>query len=111
MKALTLVAFLVTSGPALAASFTPQQAAAHIGQVVTVEGIAHVHLARSASFLDMGGEYPDEAFQAVVFPSHASLFGDLTRYDGKMVAITGRVQEYRGKPEIILLSPGQISSK
>jgi hypothetical protein len=111
MKALPLVAFLLASSSALAAPITPQEAASHIGQIVTVEGVAHVHVARTASFFDMGGAYPNEAFQAVVFPNIAPIFGDLTRYDGKTVDINGRVREYRGKPEIILLSPSQISVK
>ncbi len=111
MKTLTLVAFLLASSPAFAATITPQEATSHIGQIVSVEGVAHVHVARSASFLDMGGDYPNEVFEAVVFPKVATMFGDLTRYDGKSVDINGRIREYRGKPEIILLSPSQIAVK
>ncbi len=108
MKALTLVAFLLSSSPALAAAITPQEAASHIGQTVTVEGVAHVHVARTAAFLDMGGAYPNEDFQAVVFPDHAGAFGDLNRYDGKTVDVTGKIREYRGTPEIVLDNPSQL---
>ena len=111
MKALTLVAFILSSSPALAATITPQDAASHIGQTVTVEGVAHVHVARTATFIDMGGTYPNEAFQAVAFPDHASGFGDLMRYDGKTVDVTGQVREYNGIPEIILDKPSQLRAR
>jgi hypothetical protein len=97
--------------PALAATITAQDAAQHAGEMVTVEGLARIHVSAKASFLDIGGNYPDEPFPAVVFADHADAFGDLMKYDGKTVDVTGRIRGYKGKPEIILTDPSQIKLK
>ena len=53
---------------------------------------------------------PIHRFAAVIFASDFSKFpqNPESHYGGKRVRITGRIQEYQGKPEIILRSPGQI---
>ena len=50
----------------------------------------------------MGGEYPDNAFTAVIFKSDTSKFHNVKSWEGKVVEVTGKVKEYRGKPEIIV---------
>ncbi len=85
-------------------------AAAHVGQVVTVEGqVANVYVSSKGNcFLEFERAYPNEVFSGVVFSSSAAQFGDLTSYQGKRVQITGRIRLYTGKPEIILESPDQL---
>jgi len=88
---------------------TAADAAAHIGETVTVEGIvSEVHVSERATFIDLGGRYPNEEFTGVIFTSDAGAFSDVDAYEGKTVDITGTVQLYRGRPEIILTSPSQI---
>jgi DNA/RNA endonuclease YhcR with UshA esterase domain len=62
-------------------------------------------------FLNMGGKYPNQAFTAFIPAGSASQFPNAQQYDGKTVAVTGKIQLYKGKPEIILNSPSQISVK
>ena len=38
-------------------------------------------------------------------------FTNAQQYDGKTVSVSGRIQLYKGKPEIIVTSPSQISAK
>lgn len=108
---LFVAATLLAASPAFAVTISAQEAAQHIGETVTVEGVANVHVANSASFLDLGGAYPNEVFQAVIFPSRAKAFGDLNGYNGETVDVTGRIRAYNGKPEIILNDPIQLRMK
>jgi DNA/RNA endonuclease YhcR with UshA esterase domain len=113
---LALVCALAVSGAATAAraaTIGPADAAAHVGQTVTVEGtVQAVHVARSGvTFLDMGGQYPNNAFAGVVFKDDAARLPDLAALGGQVVEITGPVRLYRGKPEIIVKSADQIRVK
>jgi DNA/RNA endonuclease YhcR with UshA esterase domain len=104
----------LTAAPALAQTIQPSEAKDHVGQVVTVEGtVSNVHKVASgpATFIDMGGHYPNNVFTAVIFSSDASKFPDVETLNGKVVDITGRVTLYKGEPEIILNDPAQIKAK
>jgi hypothetical protein len=85
-------------------------AAAHVGQSVTVQGlVAEVFVSsKGNTFLDFENAYPNEVFSGVVFAPSAAQFGDLTAYRGKRVQITGQIRLYKGKPEIILETPDQL---
>jgi hypothetical protein len=113
-----IVAVLATVFLVLMASRTeakvisPFDAAAHVGQAVTVEGVASEVFTDKRSgttFIDMGGRYPNNVFTGVIFRNYAGAFGDVHRLEGKTVGITGRVQMYKGKPEIILKNRSQLS--
>jgi DNA/RNA endonuclease YhcR with UshA esterase domain len=113
-KSLVLALGLVAIAfPALAATIAPDEAHAHVGQTVTVEGVvSDVHTARSGvTFLDMGGRYPHNSFTAVIFKSAAGKFSHVASLDGKTVDVTGRVRLYHGNPEIILNDPSQLKTK
>jgi DNA/RNA endonuclease YhcR with UshA esterase domain len=95
--------------PLPAGVVTAADAAAHVGETVTVEGIvSEVHVSERATFIDLGGRYPNEEFTGVIFTSDAGAFSNVDAYEGKTLDITGTVQLYRGRPEIILTSPSQI---
>lgn len=115
MKTLVLaLGFALMVAPALAQTIQPGEAQAHVGQTVTVEGtVSEVRAAASgrATFIELGGRYPDNVFTAVIFSGDASKFPDVRSFNGKIVDITGPVHLYRGKPEIILKSADQIKAK
>ena len=111
MRGQLAVALILLTTPAIAATISVQDAAQHAGEMTTVEGVAHVHVSQKASFLDIGAPYPDQPFQAVIFADHAKAFGDLMKYDGKTVDVTGRIRGYKGKPEIVLTEPSQLKLK
>jgi DNA/RNA endonuclease YhcR with UshA esterase domain len=100
--------------PAQAQPIGPAETKAHVGQPVTVEAaITDVHVAAKsgATFIDMGGEFPDNNFVAVIFPDDVAKFPNAAALEGKTVTITGTVQMYQGKPEIILKSASQLKTK
>ena len=116
MRAFVLAIVLaLIAAPVLAAEMIkPEEAPAHVGQIVTVEGtISDVHHAKSgrATFLNMGGRYPNNVFTAVIFADDASKFPDVDSLIGKTVGISGSIGVYKGRPEIILNDAAQIKVK
>jgi DNA/RNA endonuclease YhcR with UshA esterase domain len=100
------------SRPLRSGVVTAADAAGRIGRTVTVEGVvSEVHVSERATFIDLNGRYPNEEFTGVIFESDAGAFSDVDAYEGKTVDITGTVQLYRGRPEIILTSPSQIRTE
>ncbi|HUE10468.1 MAG TPA: OB-fold nucleic acid binding domain-containing protein [Steroidobacteraceae bacterium] len=105
---------VLTAIPAVAETIQPSDAPQHLGQTVTVEGtVSEVHTdARSGiTFINMGGRYPDQAFTGVIFADDAGKFPNLDSLTGKVVGITGRVQSYKGRLEIIITDPAQLKTK
>jgi exonuclease VII large subunit len=99
--------------PARAETISPADVKAHAGQTVTVEAaISDVHTGRSGvTFIDVGGRYPDNDFTAVIFAGDATKFPKASALDGKTVVISGPVQLYQGRAEIILKSADQLKAK
>jgi DNA/RNA endonuclease YhcR with UshA esterase domain len=90
----------------------PSDAKTHVGQTVTIHAaVDEVKTGRGgAIFLDMGGSFPDNAFAAVIFASDLNKFPTAKTLKGRTVAISGPVQLYQGKPEIILKTADQLKA-
>ena len=90
-----------------------KEAGNYIEKTVTVvDTVNQVYKSKKGDyFLDMGGDYPDNAFTSVIFSSDASNFDSVESYEGKVVEITGKVKEYQGKVEIIIKNKEQINIK
>jgi hypothetical protein len=90
------------------------QAAQYIGQNVTVEGaVTTVSTSRKGNaFINFGGVYPNQTFTGWI-PTGTPLasYASLQLLKGKKVKITGRIELYRGKPEIRVLSKSQITEE
>ncbi|TGD61990.1 nucleotide-binding protein [Tabrizicola sp. WMC-M-20] len=101
---------LLTTSFAFAQTISPQDAAQHIGASMTVEGVvAQVSVSGGGTtFINFGGRYPDHVFYGVIFTSNAEDFPNVESLEGRSVALTGTVDLYKGKPQIILNSPDQI---
>jgi len=87
-----------------------RQAARHTDEYLTVEGkIVQTHKTEKVCFLNF---HPDwrRSFTAVIFASRFDAFppDPQAHYRGKTVRVTGLIQDYKGRPEIILDSPDQI---
>jgi DNA/RNA endonuclease YhcR with UshA esterase domain len=86
-------------------------AAAHIGQYATVEGVvAKVFTSKTGNtFLNIGAAYPNQTFTGWIPPaSPVSKSPALTDIEGKHIKITGRIEMYKGKPEIRINATEQI---
>jgi len=104
---------LMATSAHAADTIAPDEAGAHAGERVTVKGaVSAVHIAGSGvTFLDIGGNFPNNAFAAVIFKDDVGKFRDLDLFTGKTVEVTGSVRLYQGKPEIVLNDPAQIKLK
>jgi hypothetical protein len=88
------------------------EASAHIGDIASVRGtLVKAHTSSSGTvFLDFCANYKTCPFSGVVFADDAKAFGDLSRYNGETITITGKISSYQGKAEIVLSDPGQLDN-
>jgi len=83
----------------------------YYGKVVTVEGkVVATYNSGKACFLNFHRNWK-RYFTAVIFASNLNKFKlpPEDYYNNKMVRVTGLIKEYKGKPEIIITSPSQIT--
>jgi len=83
-----------------------------VGEFASVVGIVdQVALSgKGTQFLDFDGKYPTEPFAAVVFASDAAAVGDVKKYEGQRVIVTGKITLYKGRPEIIVREPEALKT-
>jgi len=90
------------------------EAAAHVGEYATVEGVvAKVFTSKSGNtFLNVGAAYPNQTFTGWIPPaSRISKSPMLSGIEGKHVKITGRIEMYKGKPEIRINAAEQLEDE
>jgi DNA/RNA endonuclease YhcR with UshA esterase domain len=112
-RALAVFAFGLLASLALAEdrkTIFDSDAAKHVGETVSVRGlVAGVYTSKSNTFINFGAAYPHHTFTAVIFSSASSRFKDPQKWDGYVITVTGKIKLYKGKPEIVLESPSQVS--
>ena len=86
-------------------------APAHIGEYASVRGtLVDSYVSASGTvFLDFCKNYKTCSFSGVIFADDAKKFGDLSRYAGQTVTLTGKISSYKNKAEIVLSDPSQLS--
>jgi hypothetical protein len=87
------------------------EAAAHIGEYAMVEGVvAKVFTSKAGNtFLNGGATYPNQTFTGWIPPaSPVNKSPLLSGIEGKHVKITGRIEIYKGKPEIRINAASQL---
>jgi len=67
---------------------------------------------RQPTFLNLDKPYPNQIFTALVWGSDRPKFGEPEKtLMGKRICVTGPIELYREKPEIILHDPGQLTEQ
>ncbi len=93
---------------------TPDQAAAHIGEQVTVCGKVYGTrlLDNGPTFFNMGDAYPNNPLTIVImFNKWGNFSYKPEEYlDGKTICVTGVVKNYKGKPEIAVDKEEQVET-
>jgi DNA/RNA endonuclease YhcR with UshA esterase domain len=85
--------------------------AAAVNEWATVEGVvAKVFTSKSGNtFLNIGASYPNQTFTGWIPPtSPVSKSAMLSDIEGKHAKIAGRIEMYRGKPEIRINAASQL---
>jgi len=85
----------------------------HIGETASVRGtLVDSYTSKTGTvFLDFCASYKTCPFSGVIFADDAKKFGDLSRYNGQTITLTGKISSYQDKAEIILSDPSQFSTK
>jgi DNA/RNA endonuclease YhcR with UshA esterase domain len=103
---------LLVRAHAQTATIVPaNEAAAHINEYATVEGVvAKVFTSKAGNtFLNIGATYPNQTFTGWIPPaSPVNKSPILSGIEGKKVKITGRIELYKGKPEIRINAASQL---
>jgi len=90
-------------------NITAAEAKKHVGEQAIVSGtVAEVNKAAALVRLNFEKPYPDSVFTAVIFSRNTNSFPDVDKLKGKKVEVSGKVADYRGRPEIIVNSTNQI---
>ena len=88
------------------------EAAQHVGQKVTVEGVvvAVFTTGQGSTSIDFGRKYPRQTFTGWI-PKDSALADSstLAGLEGKKLKITGKIELYKGKPEIKVMSKDQLT--
>jgi DNA/RNA endonuclease YhcR with UshA esterase domain len=115
MKTKTVAALFAVAVTALAIAQTPptyppEEAAKHVGETATITGkVDGFRQSGGNIFLNMGGKDPNQSFMAFIPSESVAQFPHVEQYDGRTVGVTGKIESYKGKPEIVVTSPSQIS--
>ncbi len=94
---------------------SPAEAKNHIGEEATVCGnVASTRYASSTrgqpTFLNLEKPYPNQIFTVVIWGRNRAKFGNPEiEYRAKRICVTGKIEDYRGVPEIEAKAPGQIT--
>jgi len=85
---------------------------AYVGKEVTVKGtVSEITVLKSGlTYLNIDGKFPDNKFTALVFKRDAEPFGDLKVWEKKKVEVTGKIDDYKGKAQMVLTKPDQIKA-
>jgi DNA/RNA endonuclease YhcR with UshA esterase domain len=81
-----------------------------IGETKVVKGpVAGVFVSNKGTVLINFDEgHPNSTFVAVIYKDAAVTYDDIKK--GSILTITGKIEEYKGKPQIILTEQSQIIS-
>jgi hypothetical protein len=102
--------------PARGEPVSSRDAARHLGETVTVcgpvAGAAHFsRIQGEPTFLNFDRAYPEQTFTAVIWGRDNDKFEQPPHrlFAGKDLCVTGRIETYRGRPQIVVTDPGQIT--
>jgi len=98
---------------ATADKITSAQAKDHIGKQATVCGlVASANFAsrskRQPTLLNLDKPYPDHIFTAVIWIEDRPKFGKPETLKGRRVCVSGMIESYQGKPQIVLRDTDQL---
>ena len=95
----------------------PDEAAKHAGETATVCGVVAgakfaPQVRGGTTFLDFEKPYPNATFTALIFAGDRAKFGAPEKTaQGKDLCVTGKIEMYQGKPQIVLKDPKQLAEK
>lgn len=93
----------------------PEEAASHIGDSVTICGKIFggkfLDAAKNQpTFLNVGAAYPKQLLTIVIWGNTRKLFSYKPEeaLNNKTVCVTGRIETFKDKPQIVVTNPSQL---
>jgi DNA/RNA endonuclease YhcR with UshA esterase domain len=71
--------------------------------------VVQVTFRPSVTFLNLDKPFPNSPFAIVIIHGKSSYYGDANALKGKSVEISGKIKNYKDKPEIVLDSTNQLT--
>jgi len=91
-------------GPAVKIDVADAQA--HVGEnVVVTSKVFGTKALEGLTLVNLGAAYPNQVMTVVLRGAATSVAGEI---DGKTIQVTGKVEMYKGKPEIIVRDPKSV---
>jgi endonuclease YncB( thermonuclease family) len=97
-----------------AGTISAAKAAAHVGETMTVCGLVastrFLNRGRRPTFLNLDAPYPDQALTVLIWGDSREMFGEPPEdtYLDQEICVTGGIELYRGKPQIVVNDPSSI---
>ena len=87
----------------------------HVGQDGTVCGkvadTRYLDSGKKPTFLNFDERYPNHTFTAVIIGENRAKFGEPEKdYRDKDICVTGKIEDFNGKPQIVVTEPQQIKA-
>ena len=116
MKQLLFPFILFAAAYCQAAPILPEEAKNHAGENASVRGmVEQVSVSKKGhAFLNFGGNYPNQIFTGFVPAQNVANVGGeefLRSLADNVVTVSGKIELYKGKPEIVISSPAQITKE
>lgn len=114
MRFIIILFFLASSGLFAQEIISSDEVKDYIGQEVTVEGtidqVVNLNDVRGQpTYFNMDGRFPNHKFTLLLWGSNKDYFReDVFSYEGKNVKVTGLIETYRDKLQMIIRYPEQI---
>ncbi len=112
---LLCLGLLAVSTRSHAATLTAAQARDHIGENTTICGVvASAKFAAQTkgtpTFLNLDQPYPAHIFTVMIWGNDRPKFSKPeVIYKGKRLCVSGIIKDFRGRPEVVVTDPGQLS--
>lgn len=88
---------------------TAVEAKNHIGTNAIVTGtVVEVYKGGRTVNLNFDNPFPKQPFSAVIFAEKTNLFPEVDKLKGKSVECTGKITEYRDRPQIVIAKTNQL---
>ncbi|MSU58102.1 MAG: hypothetical protein EXS35_07975 [Pedosphaera sp.] len=90
--------------------FKTAEAATLVGKNAKLVGkVSGVKQTDTITHINFDKPFPNQTFTAVLFAKNAGSFTNLDKLVGKTVQISGKVEDYNGKPQVVILSTNQLT--
>ena len=89
----------------------PDAAKNHIGEIHKICGnVVEVKTFSKGVYLNFEEKYPNQHFTAVIWKNNKALFHQSAQFGNEYICVSGKIEAYHQKPQIIIKSASQIYS-